>query len=317
MTSLLCMSTHGMLPRVRIHSLPIGPRFGTTCINFCIIFFARIWWYWWVILILHSSSIRHISIAMIFVHPHVFTLTEISCNSWRGHRTWLHYIINTNMHPHLHMDCIIHILIIFLSDSIRFNSDVCNPPWIGYSWGILAPRPHHHPFVLPRWYTPRKPVLALNNIDRFVIRTTRLENTSQWQIFEVQIRQCIDRHSQLQRPQEVSMHALERDIRTICSQCFPKRKPRAQMIPQIPSMAARMWQAGKQALAIKGCSIRDLFECWAHLTTFRSLHSTNRKQSRQNKRNKLQKILTEGANLAFHGRTFDWYRKISLLCPKQ
>ena len=79
--------------------------------------------------------------------------------------------------------------------------------------------PHHHPlfFVLPRWYAPRKPVLPLNSIDRFAIRTARLENTSHWQLFEVQIRQCITRHSQPQLTPEVSMHTLEQELRTICS----------------------------------------------------------------------------------------------------
>ena len=67
------------------------------------------------------------------------------------------------------------------------------------------------------------------------------------------------------------------------------------MAPQIPSIAARMWQARKQALACRGHSVRDFFECWAHLTTFRTLHKAIRnkaihKENRQNKRDKLQKI---------------------------
>ena len=86
------------------------------------------------------------------------------------------------------------------------------------------------------------------------------------------------------------MHTLEQELRTICSNFFPKRKPRTQMAPQIPSIAARMWQARKQALACRGHSVRDLFECWAYLTTFRTLHKAIRKENRQNKRDKLQKI---------------------------
>ena len=42
-----------------------------------------------------------------------------------------------------------------------------------------------------------------------------------------------------------------------------------------------------------------------------------RKQSRLNKRAKLDRILSDGAALALHGKTFDWYRKIRHLCPKQ
>ena len=76
------------------------------------------------------------------------------------------------------------------------------------------------------------------------------------------------------------MHALEQEFRTICSLFFPKRKPRVFLTPHIPSMAARMWSARKQALAIRGRTIRDLFECWAQITTFRTLHKAIRKQSR-------------------------------------
>ena len=77
--------------------------------------------------------------------------------------------------------------------------------------------PHHHPlfFVLPTWFAPRKFVLPLNNIDRFAIRTARLEHTAHWQQFEVQIRQCIARHSPPHQPHEVSMLALEQELRAI------------------------------------------------------------------------------------------------------
>ena len=113
------------------------------------------------------------------------------------------------------------------------------------------------------------------------------------------------------------MHALEQELRIIYSLFFPKWKPRVPQAPHIPSIAARMRSARKQALAVRGRTIRGLFECWVHITTFRILHKIIRKQSRQNKRDKLQTILAEGADLALHGRIFDWYRKIRLLCPKQ
>ena len=48
---------------------------------------------------------------------------------------------------------------------------------------------------LAKGFMPRKPVLLLNNIDRFAIRTARIEYSAHWQQFEVQIRQCIARHS--------------------------------------------------------------------------------------------------------------------------
>ena len=185
------------------------------------------------------------------------------------------------------------------------------------NFGCLGP--HHHPlyFVQSRWFAPRKPMLPFNNIDRFAIRTARSEHTPHWQLFEVQIRQCIARHSPPHQPIEVSMHALEQELRTICSLFFPKRKSRVPQAPHIPSMAIRMWNARKQALVIRGRTTRDLFECWAHVTTFRTLHKAIRKRNRQNKRDKLHTILAEGIDLALHGRIFDWYRKIRLLCPKQ
>ena len=185
------------------------------------------------------------------------------------------------------------------------------------NFGIIGS--YHHPlfFVLPRWYAPRKSMYPLNNIDIFAIRTARLENTPKWQQFEARARQCIASHATAQQQSEVFMHTLESDIRTICIHFFPKSKLRFPMVPHIPSLSARMWQARKQAMIIRGRSIRDLFNCWAHLTTFHRLHKMVRKQSRQNKRDKLQQILSEGADLAFNGRTFDWYRKIRFLCPKQ
>ena len=132
-------------------------------------------------------------------------------------------------------------------------------------------------------------MLLLNNIDGFAIRTARLERTAHWQQFEVQIRQCIARHSPPHQPHEVSMLALEQEFRAICSSFFPKRRQRVPHAPHIPSMAARMWNARKQALAVRGRSIRDLFECWVYITTFRTIHKAIRKQSRQNKRDKLQR----------------------------
>ena len=130
------------------------------------------------------------------------------------------------------------------------------------NFGCLGP--HHPPlfFVLPRWFAPRKPVFPLNNIDRFALRTARLEHTPHWQLFEVQIRQRIARHSP-QQPNEVSMLALEQELRTICFLFFPKRKQRVPHAPHIPSLATRMWNARKQAMAVRGRITRDLFECWA------------------------------------------------------
>ena len=177
--------------------------------------------------------------------------------------------------------------------------------------------PHHHPlfFVLPRWYAPRKPVLPLNSIDRFAIRTARLENTSHWQLFEVQIRQCITRHSQPQLTPEVSMHTLEQELRTICSNFSLKgnrelRWP-LRFLPLQPGCgkpASRPQPVEDTPFAIS-LSV-GLISPLSELCTkpfVRRIGKINVINCRR--------FLTEGDDLALHGRTFDWFRKIRLLCP--
>lgn len=60
--------------------------------------------------------------------------------------------------------------------------------------GHLGPR--HHPLfvVIPKCYALRKPILPLNNIDRFALRQVRLDNISQWQRFEARIRAYIHQY---------------------------------------------------------------------------------------------------------------------------
>ena len=78
-----------------------------------------------------------------------------------------------------------------------------------------------------------------------------------------------------------------------------------------------MWHARREALRIRGSSLRELFLGWMHVTRYHAYQKQIRKFSRANKRLKLEYILSEGADLALRGQTFEWCRKIRQLCPKQ
>lgn len=83
------------------------------------------------------------------------------------------------------------------------------------------------------------------------------------------------------------------------------------------SLTATMWQARKTARALRDCTVSSVFVGWKCLARFRSLHKQIRKYSRQNKKQKLEDFLQEGAELALRHQTFDWFRRVRKLCPKQ
>lgn len=77
------------------------------------------------------------------------------------------------------------------------------------------------------------------------------------------------------------------------------------------------WEARKTARALRDCTVNSVFVGWKCLARFRSLHKQIRKYSRQNKKQKLEDFLQEGAELALRHQTFDWFRRVRKLCPKQ
>lgn len=110
---------------------------------------------------------------------------------------------------------------------------------------------------------------------------------------------------------------METTIRNLRIAFFPKRKTKVATPTHEPSISAWMGITRHQVLAFRGRGLRDLFQCWRHLTQFHILQKAIRKQSRLNKRAKLDRILSDGDDFALQGKTFDWYRKVWHLCPKQ
>ena len=138
-----------------------------------------------------------------------------------------------------------------------------------------------------------------------------------WIRFEACARQLIQAMIALpDRSAQDCMFDLETKLRALCIHYFPKRRSRRSAPSQLHSLSSRMWNARRGALRVQGKSLRELFMCWRHVTTFLGCHKQIRQFSRANRRQKLETILAEGADLAMHGQTFEWYRKIRQLCPK-
>ena len=180
--------------------------------------------------------------------------------------------------------------------------------------------PHHHPLLvtLPKWHAPQPLHFPLNRIDRFAMRHAYQTQLDSWVRFEARARQLIhDMTSLPGRSAQDCMLELEHHLRTLCIQYVPKRRSHSSAPSQLLSISSRMWNARREALRFQGRSLRALFKCWGHVTTFLVRHKQIRQFSRAHRRQKLESILAEGANLAMHGQTFEWYRKIRQLCPKQ
>ena len=89
------------------------------------------------------------------------------------------------------------------------------------------------------------------------------------------------------------------------------------MDPVFRSFSAQMWLARKAVLALPDCCLKSVFQGWCNLTRYRTLHKQIRQYSRTNKRNRLENFLREGADLAMKHQSFDFFRRIRTLCPKQ
>ena len=180
--------------------------------------------------------------------------------------------------------------------------------------------PHHHPLLvtLPKWHVPQPAHFPLNRIDRFAMRHAYHAQLNQWVCFEDRARQLIDDMISIpDRTAQNCMLDFETQLRALCIQYFPKRRSPRSVPSQFLSISSRMWNARREALRIQGKSLGSLFRCWKYVTTYLGCHKQIRQFSRANRRQKFETILAEGADLALHGQTFEWYRKIRQLCPKQ
>ena len=182
-----------------------------------------------------------------------------------------------------------------------------------FNFGLLGP--HHHPltWTIPKWYPgPRpKPIVLF---DRHRIRQEMKQNTSRWQGFFWEARQLFQ--SQIARDSSLFLQ-LENNLTELCKTWFPKQTSMPVASNPLASITAQMWQARKVVRALTDRLPATLFMAWKHLTLFRRCHKQIRHFSRQNKRQKLEDFLREGAHLAMRHQTYDWFRKIRKFSPKQ
>ena len=182
-----------------------------------------------------------------------------------------------------------------------------------FNFGLLGP--HHHPltWTIPKWYPgPRpKPIVLF---DRNRIRQDMKQNTPRWQGFCWEARQHL--HSTTAHDPSL-FPQLENTLTDLCKSWFPKQTSTLVACNPFASITARMWQARKVVRALTDRLPASLFTAWKHLALFRRYHKQVRQFSRQNKRQKLEDFLKEGADLALRHQTHDWFRKVRQLCPKQ
>ena len=127
-------------------------------------------------------------------------------------------------------------------------------------------------------------------------------------------------HTILQSTNETSsssFHQIESSLTDLWRIWFPKQTSTPIACNPFASITARMWQARKHIRALTDRSPASLFIAWKHLALFRRYHKQVRQFSRQNKRQKLELFLKEGADLALRHQMYHWCRKVRKLCPKQ
>ena len=195
------------------------------------------------------------------------------------------------------------------------------------SWPLVAPHiitdfefnfgqsgPRHHPLTwIPKWFPgPRpKPIVLF---DRYRIRQDMKQNPQRWQGFCWEARELL---TSAQVHGQTSFEQVESSLTVLCKTWFPKQRSTPVECNPLASITARMWQARKLVRALTDRSIASLFTAWKHLALFRKYHKQVRHFSRHNKCQKLEDFLKEGADLALRHQTYDWYRKVRKLCPKQ
>ena len=87
--------------------------------------------------------------------------------------------------------------------------------------------------------------------------------------YQTRARQLIhDMTSLPGRSAQDCMLELQHHLRTLCIQYFPKRRSHSSAPSQLLSISSRMWNARTEALRFQGRSLRALFKCWGHVTTF-------------------------------------------------
>ena len=139
------------------------------------------------------------------------------------------------------------------------------------------------------------------------------QNTQRWQGFCWEAKQLLQ---SINETSSSSFHQVENSLIDLCKTWFLKQTSTPVACNPLASITARIWQVRKHIRALTDRSPASLFTAWKHLALFRQYHKQVRQFSRQNKRQKLEDFLQEGADLALRHQTYDWYCKVRKLCPK-
>ena len=127
---------------------------------------------------------------------------------------------------------------------------------------------------------------------------------------------------QLTTPQEssdpISTCTLdEQAVRQLCQTHFPRVSQPRLMCSQVKSLAAQIWYARRQLLRLRSVSLQAIFRGWSCVIRFERIHYAIRRQSRHNRRTRLNTFLAESVPLVLQNRLYAWYKRVRTLCPKQ
>ena len=180
--------------------------------------------------------------------------------------------------------------------------------------------PVHHPLVisLPRWFAPPRQQPPINSIDRHRLRLEYQSQTENWLTFETEVMHTVRTHTDPPKSDDpiTTCIQVEQAIRQLCQNHFPRVRQHRPLCSQVKSLAAQMWFARRQLLRLRSVSMQAIFQSWSYVIRFEKLHTIIRRQSRQNRKNRLDIFLAESVPFVLQSKLHDWYKRIRTLCPK-
>ena len=186
---------------------------------------------------------------------------------------------------------------------------------------IGSSAPEHHPLAmsLPKWFAPPRITPPINSIDRHRLRLEYQSQTENWLTFESEVMNIVCTLTTTPKSCDPISTCIqvEQAIRHLCQNHFPRVSQTRPTCSQVKSLAAQMWLARRQLLRLRSVSLQALFRGWSYVIRFEKIHQVIRRQSRQNRRIRLDTFLAESVPFVLQNRLHDWYKRIRILCPKQ
>ena len=172
---------------------------------------------------------------------------------------------------------------------------------------------------LPKWFAPPRINPPINSIDRHRLRLEYQSQTENWLTFESEVMNIV---CTLATPPQScdpisTCIQVKQAIRQLCQKHFPRVCQTRPMCSQVKSLAAQMWFAKRQLLRLRSVSLQALFRGWSYVNRFEKIYQVIRRQSRQNRKNRLDTFLAESVPFVLQNRLHNWYKRIRTLCPKQ